>query len=368
MDNYPGGINHNGSAMSELTSKSRHWLDCRLIVCLVVGFLVSGCSMTTSPLHSMIRDGQDQEAIQIIEQREMVNARDQLGYSPLHIAAIRGNRDIAVALLRNGADLNARDFHGRTAFMLALREGEQELARYFLAEGAQLHTNYTLTNALFDAIKGKDLEMTEYLLQHGFSVNVINRTQTTPIHIAAASGNMEIIDLLVQKGAKVDQVDDDGWSALHFAGAQEHRDSVRRLLASGAKPFELSHTPLAAYATGVVFEEGSITRSDREALLIAAEHYSKAAQVYQRLADQVQQEIDTRHAQNALAFVLEAFVMAVQPGSSMPSVDGGTVRLHQPVLLPGKDTTTLQSSRAAYLASMQMAMEGAQRCREAVTK
>ena len=155
---------------------------------------------------------------------------------------------------------------------------------------------------------------------------------------------------------------------MHFAGAQEYRDSVRRLLASGAEPLKVSGTALADYATGVVFEETADVRADQDAYLIAANHYAKAAQHYAMLANQVQDQIDTRHAQNALALVVGAFALAIQPGSPMPAVDGGTVRLYQPVLVPVKGTTTLQSSRTAYLASMQEAMANEQRCREAAAR
>ena len=211
---YPG---FNATTCLKKIVKAR--VNTHLLLLVAASFLLDACSMTTSPLHSMIRDGRDQEAIQVIERHEMVNERDQMGYTPLHIAAIRGNRNIAESLLSNGAELNARDFHGRTAFMLSLRQGNKELTRYFLDQGAELHTNYTLTNALFDAITGQDVEMTEYLLQHGFSVNIMNRTQTTPIHIAAAKGDVDIIDLLIRQGANVNQLDDDGWNALLFAGA-----------------------------------------------------------------------------------------------------------------------------------------------------
>lgn len=363
-NNFYPGLN----AMSRLKKQVKARVNNHLLLFVASSFLLNACSMTTSPLHSMIRDNRDQEAIQVIERKEMVNDRDQMGYTPLHIAAIRGNLNLSKVLLKNGAELNARDFHGRTAFMLSVREGNKELSRYFLDQGAKLHTNYTLTNALFDAITGQDVEMTEYLLQHGFSVNIMNRTQTTPIHIAAAKGNVEIIDLLIGQGANVNQLDDDGWNALLFAGSQSHRDSVRRLLEAGARPVQLSDSALAAFATGVVYEESAHTSSVKKEFLIAAEHYAKAAAFYESLANQVQEQIEAEHARNALAIALGAFAMAVQPGTPMPTASGGTVRLYQPVVVPIKGTTTLQSARAAYLASMEEALVSEQRCREALTR
>jgi ankyrin repeat protein len=335
----------------------------RHCLCIIITMLLlSACSMTTSPLHSMILNGRDQDALRMIEQKKMINDRDQLGYTPLHIATIHGNQPVVEALLQSGAYLNARDFHGRTPLMLSLREGHHELARYLLDRGTRLHTNYTLTNALFDAITGNNLEMTRYLLQQGFSVNTTNRAQTTPIHIAAARGNVEILDLLILQGADIDQRDDADWSALHFAAAQVHREAVRRLLTAGARPTRLSGSALEAYATGVIYEESALAGAAPSEFLIAAEHFADAAAQYQSLSNKVEQEIEAQHARNALAMVLGAFASAIQPGTPMPTAQGSTVYLYQPVVVPIKGTATLHSTRDAYLASMRDALDSEQRC------
>ncbi len=344
-----------------LYSSHRRWYWALLISVM----LLSACSMTTSPLHSLIRDGQDRDALQLIERREAVNDRDQLGYTPLHIAAIRNNLNLAEALLENGADLDPRDFHGRTPFMLALREGHADLARYFLDRGAVLHSGYTLTNTLFDALTGRNRAMTEYLLQHGFSPDTSNRVHTTALHVAAATGDVNLVNLLIDRGARLDRQDDDGWNALHFAAARQHRDCVRRLLAAGAQPTRLANDALGAYATGVIHEENALAGAGRSDFIVAADHFRVAADLYQNLAGEVQQQIEAQHAKNALAMVAGAFALAIQPGTPMPTVRGGTVRLYQPVVVPLQDSTTLQSARDAYLASMRDALMSEQRCRDA---
>lgn len=329
--------------------------------------LLAACSMTTSPLHEMIRNGQEREALQAIAQHKMVNDRDQMGYTPLHIAAIRGDRAIAESLIKNGADLNARDFTGRTPFMLALREGRRDLARYFLSQGATLRTHYTLTNALFDAVTGNDQEMTEYLLQHGFSINTLNRNHTSALHIAAAKGDIGMVDYLIRRGADVSVRDNDGWSALHFAGARQYRNIVQRLLMAGAQPSELSSDALGAFSTGVVYEEcakaaGPQCAAYGQYLRIAADHYAKSARFYGQLATEMQQQIEAQQAKNAFALALGAFAMAIQPGTSMPTASGGTVRLYQPVIVPMGGTAKLASGQADYVAAQQEAQAAEKRC------
>ncbi len=333
------------------------------------------CSMTTSPLHSYIKSDQDQEALEMIGSGVAVNERDQMGYTPLHLAAIRGNQTIVEALLDQGADRNARDFYGRTPFMLALREGHVEMARFFLEKGVTLETNYTLTNALFDAVTGGSEELAENLIERGFAADTVNRFDTSALHIAATKGDAGMVDLLLRHGADVNTRDQDGWSALHFAGAGKHSGIVRTLLTAGAKPYSLKSDALSAYASGVVYEESAVLR--REGALtakakadygIAADHFGKAAELYDRLADGYQEKIEEQHAKNALALFWGSFAMAVQPGNPMPTASGGTVRLYTPVIVPQGSVNSFERAQVAYRQSSVDAAERANQCRDAAVQ
>jgi ankyrin repeat protein len=335
----------------------------------------AACSMTTSPLHSYIKSDQDQEALQMIGSGAAVNERDQMGYTPLHLAAIRGNQTIVEALLDQGADINARDFYGRTPFMLALREGHVEMARFFLESGVSLETNYTLTNPLFDAVTGGSEVMAEYLIERGIVADTNNRFGTTALHIAATKGDAEMISLLLRHGADVDTRDQNGWSALHFAGARKHSGVIRTLLKAGAHPYSLQSDALGAYASGVVFEESAVLGRDAGLTTkakadygIAADHFDKAAQLYDGLAAGYQKRIEEQHAKNALAFAFGAFAMAVQPGSPMPTASGGTVRLYTPVIVPQGSVNSMEMAQAAYRASSMDATERATQCRDAAAQ
>jgi ankyrin repeat protein len=333
--------------------------------------LLTACSMTTSPLHSYIKSDQDRDALELIAKGDTVNERDQMGYTPLHLAAIMGNQSIAEALVKKGSHINDRDFHGRTPFMLALREGHVDLAKYFLSQGAQLKTQYTLTNALFDAVTGGSKEMTEYLLAHAFPVTTVNRWNTSALHIAATKGDAGMVALLIRHGSDVNLHDNDGWSALHFAGAQQHREIVRTLLYAGARPTPLASDALSAYATGVVYEEGALKNSrvlPKEAkrdYLTAADHFAKAADFYRELIESTQKSIMEQHWKNAFALALGAFSMSMQPGNPMPTASGGTVRFYTPVIVPQGSVTSLKEALIAYKLAEKEAPALAKRCRNA---
>ena len=333
---------------------------------------LAACSMTTSPLHSFIKSDRNQEALEMIGSGVAVNDRDQMGYTPLHLAAIKGNQAIVEALLEQGADRNSRDFYGRTPFMLSLHEGHVEMSRFFLQEGVRLDTNYTLTSALFDAVTGGSEEMTEHLIQRGFSVNTVNRFNTAALHIAATKGDAEMVTFLIGHGADVNIRDQDGWSALHFACAGKHSGIIRTLLAVDAEPFSLKTEALGTYATGAVYEESAVMSLESESpekaradYLIAADHFTQAAEFYDNLAAGYQKKIEEQHAKNAFALGLGAFAMALQPGSSMPTASGGTVKLYTPVVVPQGSVGSFESAQTAYLLSKNDASARAAHCRDA---
>lgn len=333
--------------------------------------LLTACTMTTSPLHSYIKADQERDAFEIIAKGDTVNDRDRMGYTPLHLSAIKGNQSIAEALVKQGSDINARDFHGRTPFMLALREGHVELSRYLLSQGTQLNTNYTLTNALFDAVTGGSSEMTEYLLAHDFPVNTVNRFNTSALHIAVTKGDTGMIALLIRHGADVNLRDNNGWSALHFAGARRYREIVFTLLTAGAQPTPLTSDALSAYATGVVYEEAAsknarvLPGEAKRDYLTAADHFAQAAVLYRELSAGAQRRIVGQHAKNAFALALGIFAMAIQPGNPMPTASGGTVRLYTPVIVPQGSVGFLGAAKADYLTAERDALAGEKRCRDA---
>ncbi|XP_012937889.1 ankyrin repeat domain-containing protein 50-like [Aplysia californica] len=92
------------------------------------------------------------------------------GQSPLSISAFHGDLESVETLIKKGADVN---FKGR---------------RYSCP-------------ALISAIKGKNVEITRYLLDHGADVNISNSKGETALTMAARTDDGTIVPLLIEKGA-----------------------------------------------------------------------------------------------------------------------------------------------------------------------
>lgn len=122
----------------------------------------------------------------------------------LATAAKAGRADLFTRLLDMGADINGKDENGETA----------------------------LTQAIMHAPAGAP-----FLIERGANVNVIPRSQHTPLMIAVTAGNVGIARLLLAHGADVNLRGERGHTPLYLA--QKHRPSEPEMVAlleqAGAK-------------------------------------------------------------------------------------------------------------------------------------
>lgn len=103
--------------------------------------LVASLSVFAAAIHKVVREGDVREVSKLIAaDRNMVNARNELGSTPLHIAAGNPTPDIARLLLAQGADLAARDNNGATPLHIAAFSGHKANVELLLAKGADVHT------------------------------------------------------------------------------------------------------------------------------------------------------------------------------------------------------------------------------------
>jgi len=105
-------------------------------------FLMSviGNSYAASTIFEAARDGTPQEVEKMLAaNKNLINARTELGSTPLHIAATSSNPEIAKLLVARGANVNARDNNGTTPLHIAAYTGRKELVEFFLSKGADAY-------------------------------------------------------------------------------------------------------------------------------------------------------------------------------------------------------------------------------------
>jgi len=106
---------------------------------------------------------------------------------------------------------------------------------YMLA-GAILMVTGGCTPGLVNATNKNDVAAVQRLLNEKANPDVRDRTESTPLHLAAQKGLLEIAKALIAGKADVNLENKSGKTPLHYAAAGGHDDIVLALLNAGADP------------------------------------------------------------------------------------------------------------------------------------
>lgn len=121
-------------------------------------------------------------------------------------AARDGNTNQAEQLIKNGANINYQDEHGWSPLIAAAKRGHETITQLLLSQQHQL------INANLQATSGR-----------------------TALIAAASEGHAPIVLALIKsKLANLDHQDKKGWTALIAAGYKQHDNIIRILIANGA--------------------------------------------------------------------------------------------------------------------------------------
>ncbi|KAF5280347.1 hypothetical protein FQR65_LT03156 [Abscondita terminalis] len=178
---------------------------------------------------------------------DLVESRDEDGFTPLHLAVIAGNMPLVTFLLANNADINAVDNEKHTVVHWATVCGEIVALRAVLSAGAPIstpdvHGGYPLHYAAQMCGGEKDsalgLQVLHTLLSHE-DVNVLveDGDGRPPLLWAASAGSAKAVLALIRAGTPIEAHDKDGLTALHCAASRGHTDCIDTLLTlCGASP------------------------------------------------------------------------------------------------------------------------------------
>ncbi|RZF41139.1 hypothetical protein LSTR_LSTR010791 [Laodelphax striatellus] len=221
------------------------------------------------PLHNACSYGHYEVTEMLVKHGANVNVADLWKFTPLHEAAAKGKYDIVRLLLQHGADATKKNRDGATPVEL-VREGDQEVVDLLRGNAALLDAakkgNLARVQRLLtgDNINCRDtqgrnstplhlaagynnLEVAEYLLEHGANVNAQDKGGLIPLHNASSYGHLDIAALLIKFNTVVNATDKWGFTPLHEAAQKGRTQLSALLLAHGADPFlknQEGQTPL----------------------------------------------------------------------------------------------------------------------------
>ncbi|KAL3968178.1 endophilin-A [Sarotherodon galilaeus] len=210
------------------------------------------------PLHNACSYGHYEVAELLVLHGAVVNVADLWKFTPLHEAAAKGKYDICKLLLQHGADPTRKNRDGNTPLDLVkdadtdiqdLLRGDAALLdaakKGCLARVKKLCTGDNVncrdqhgrhSTPLHLAAGYNNLEVAEYLLQHGAEVNSQDKGGLIPLHNAASYGHVDVAALLIKYDACVNATDKWAFTPLHEAAQKGRTQLCALLLAHGADP------------------------------------------------------------------------------------------------------------------------------------
>lgn len=145
------------------------------------------------------------------------NTVDSKG-NPMLILAIwdKSNNVITYLISNKSTDVDLSNKSGETPLMIASINGNMPVVKS-LVEQRQAQINHIGWTPLHYAASRGQMEVAEYLILKGATIDSLSQSNTTPLMMAVISGNESLIKLLLDKGANLKLRNDQGFSAIDIA-------------------------------------------------------------------------------------------------------------------------------------------------------
>jgi uncharacterized protein len=128
---------------------------------------------------------------------ELINERDNKGFTPLIITAYNNQAEVMAILLQAGADSNSGDHNGNTALMGAIFKGYDAIAHKLLDAGADPNVqNEQGATALTFAATFHRNQVAQRLLQAGADKSIADKFGKTPLDHARVQDNEALVNML----------------------------------------------------------------------------------------------------------------------------------------------------------------------------
>ena len=153
--------------------------------------------------------------------------------TPLHTASRNGQTDDAVELLQGGMDANAKGNNDEAPLHCALNEG---VTRVLLDYGADPNAKDGFNRTpLHEAVVKRHLEVVHVLLDEDADPNLVDIEGRTPLHLASETGYLDGVRSLLQRRADVRARDCWGLTPFEVASANHRTEAMDLLLEFGAE-------------------------------------------------------------------------------------------------------------------------------------
>lgn len=234
------GIDNNPEEMSALYLASyKGHID------LAEFFMQRGASLSTeledgyTPLHGAAMGGQTEMCEFLLKHGAKIRSEGKV--TPLHAAAASGNLAVAEYILEIGVNVQVEYHQGFTPLHAAIGEKQTEMVEFLLKHGADPNSTHSAGKSplyeetpLFGCVLGGHCNVTEYLIDQGADLQIQNKDEWRPLHVATYNNEEDLARLLVDRAASLEVRDNRGMAPLHLAAEEGNAEVLGCLLELGA--------------------------------------------------------------------------------------------------------------------------------------
>uniref|UniRef100_A0A087Y4N8 Transient receptor potential cation channel, subfamily A, member 1b n=1 Tax=Poecilia formosa TaxID=48698 RepID=A0A087Y4N8_POEFO len=194
------------------------------------------------PLHWAVERNKAESCRALMDLGANPNILNNALLSPLHLAVSLGHNSLLGMLLSYSVtNCNLQGDLGNTPLILACSLNNCEALNILLKHGAMLCTQNKLGHfAMHAAAFAGAKKAMEVILkageEHGHNavshINYLDKSKSSPLHLAVRGGNFETIRLCIATGAKIDQQQNDRCTPLHLACTQGAIEVVKLMLST----------------------------------------------------------------------------------------------------------------------------------------
>ncbi|KAJ0059586.1 hypothetical protein NL108_001965 [Boleophthalmus pectinirostris] len=194
------------------------------------------------PLHWAVEKNQAESCRVLMDLGADPNILNKALLAPLHVAVSKGhNTLIELFMSYSATDCNLQGDLGNTPLILASSLNNAEALSILIKNGARLCQQNRLGHfPVHAAAFAGSKKAMEVIIKAGEEIgygplkqiNYLDKSNSSPLHLAVRGGNLETIQLCIATGAKVDQQQHDRSTPLHLACTQGAIEVVKLMLSS----------------------------------------------------------------------------------------------------------------------------------------
>ncbi|HOO32766.1 MAG TPA: ankyrin repeat domain-containing protein [Thermotogota bacterium] len=145
-------------------------------------------------------------------------------------------------LIEQGADPNVLNRKGESPLFIVLDKNlDKSLVTALLEQGADPETGNNYGTLLREAVKNRQLDYAQMLIDAGADIRAVDAEGNTYLHISSSINSPKTLAFLIDKGLEVNVKNDAGDTPLHIAAENGYVDVVKALIDTGADLFALNN-------------------------------------------------------------------------------------------------------------------------------